>query len=152
MLFRLDLPLRSTPKLVDGGLYLRSTEKNAGVKLLATSGLPACQYTGSWLLKGKGCIPPSSEITPFSYTVTTQRLWLPQVKGVEGDFYAISPFQVGLKGTARGDFGIHRDANMPGSAGCIVMRSLEHWQIFIDWIKRHRSEGHQVIPLTVIYS
>lgn len=104
------------------------------------------------MLKGRGPLPPSLKIAPYRYKISTQRLWLPQVKGVEGSFYAIAPFTVQLGGTSRGDFGIHFDANAPGSAGCIVILLQEHWNLFRKLIAEFRAAGHQQIPLEVFYS
>ncbi len=55
---------------------------------------------------------------------------MPNVKGVEGSFFAISPFAVKLTNVTRGDFGIQFDANVPGSARCIASRKQDHWDMF----------------------
>ena len=125
---------------------------NAGVKLAATSWYRVNQFYGSWTLKGRGPLPPSKIVAPKTYSVSTQRLWLPQVKGVEGSFYAISPFAIQVNGmVSRGDFGIHFDANAPGSAGCIVILLQEHWDLFRNLMAQFRTGASQQIPLEVIY-
>lgn len=149
--FHLSLPDESIPFLVEGYLLLKNQPETAGIKLLATSGCKGHQFNHSWVLKGRGMLPPSSAIAPLKYTVSTQRLWLPQVKGVEGSFYAIAPFQVRTGGVTRGDFGVHFDANVPGSAGCCVIRSQSHWDTFRASMEGFRKQGYQQIPLTVIY-
>ena len=82
------------------------------------------------------------------------KLWMPEVKGVEGSFYAISPFSVKMPGVTRGDFGIHFDPvhGTPGSAGCIVIRDQAHWDIFRKEIGQFRLDGIQSIPLSVNYT
>ena len=47
-------------------------------------------------------------------------------KGVEGNGYPITPFEVITKaGVKRSDLLIHKDANAPGSLGCIVLPPQE---------------------------
>jgi hypothetical protein len=79
----------------------------------ATSGLAGYQYPGAHSLKGKGCLPPGDD-----WKISTKGYYL-ATKGVEGMFYHITPDP--HPGTRRGEFGLHRDANVPGSAGCIVV-------------------------------
>ena len=55
---------------------------------------------------------------------------MPDTKGVEGSFYQILPFEVPTDGAIRGDFGIHFDANVPGSLGCIVLTTQRGWDAF----------------------
>jgi hypothetical protein len=74
---------------------------------------------------------------------------MPQIKGVEGNFYKINPHEVKTdKGGVRGDFGIHLDANVPGSMGCIVMDRKN----FDGFEKRMKSLSLNELPLSVIYS
>lgn len=150
--FSLDLPRHRHDKFIKGFLTIKKEPDKAGTKLLATSGTQGNQYFKSWLLKGRGCLPPSSALGVSSYTVSTQKLWLPHVKGVEGSFYAISPFSVYLEGVTRGDFGIHFDANVPGSAGCIVLPLQSHWDTFRHTITELRVDGYQSLPLHVKYN
>ena len=158
LIFTMNLPEKATVNLVEGVLIIREELGEGGTKLRATSGLKQYQFERSWHYKGRGCLPPSKQIQPVNYTVATQRLWMPDVRGVEGSFYAIAPFQVNAGGALRGDFGVHADAGFPkasagnaGSAGCIVIRQQDHWNIFRNKIAEFRADGHQQIPLTVIY-
>lgn len=144
-------------ELTEGTLLIKKDD-NAGVKLRATSGLAGYQAKGSWRIKGRGYIPPSVQITPQQWNVSTQKLWLPDVRGVEGSFYAIAPFSVNLGGLSRGDFGIHADAGFPaksagnaGSAGCIVIRQQDHWDEFRKQMQLFRVDGHQQIALFISY-
>ncbi|MBE9191407.1 hypothetical protein IQ230_13835 [Gloeocapsopsis crepidinum LEGE 06123] len=151
--FHLSLPLASTKALAKGFLLLKSNSSRAGIRLQATSGCSGFQYSGSWKLKGRGPLPPSKAIEPTTWSVSTQRLWLPHVKGVEGSFYAIAPFSVRVdEKTTRGDFGIHFDANVPGSAGCIVLPIQDHWDVFRKWMADLAHQKIQQVPLSVVYT
>jgi len=151
--FHLPLPLASTKALAKGFLLLKSDPSKSGIKLQATSGCSGFQYSGSWRLKGRGPLPPSKAIEPMTWSVSTQRLWLPHVRGVEGSFYAIAPFSVRVdEKTTRGDFGIHFDANVPGSAGCIVLPIQDHWDVFRKWIADLAHQKIQQVTLSVTYS
>ncbi len=60
------------------------------------------------------------------------------VKGVEGNFYRIMPYEVTTKsGGKRSALGIHRDANLPGSMGCIVMdqRNFDDFEETMAWVR-----------------
>lgn len=149
--FECRLSKTSEWQLINGTLLIKEDINQAGVKLTARSGLAGYQTNGAWRIKGRGPIPPSQQIIPQKWSVSTQRLWMPDVKGVEGSFYPIAPFQVSLLGIARGDFGIHFDANIPGSSGCIVIRQQDHWDLFREKMAEFRLEGLQQIPLFVVY-
>lgn len=103
--------------------------------------------------KRGGIIPPSYRCPELkSWIVDLKPIYLPRVKGVEGNFYRIVPYEVRTdKGGVRGDFGIHRDANVEGSLGCIVM-SDKRFKSFEKRLTMLRSEGVRYVPLTVIYS
>jgi hypothetical protein len=109
----------------------------------ATSSLPGRQSADSWNGKG-GLIPPGA-----FYTVSVDPLWMPNVRGVEGSFYQIWPFEVPTDGDPRGDFGIHFDANQPGSLGCIVLSTQRGWDAFRRDIKKAGDVDR--IPLEVRY-
>ncbi|GET43002.1 hypothetical protein [Microseira wollei] len=76
---------------------------------------------------------------------------MPGVKGIEGMFYPIKPF-VQVNGIQRGDFGIHADANVPGSAGCIVLPPKGNgWKVFPERMTEIAAAGLFRIPLPVVY-
>lgn len=151
LLFEMALPSGSCNRFIKGSLFLKDNPDKAGLKLEASSGCVSYQYWASWTQKGRGEMPPNTAIKLDTYTVSTQKLWLPHVRGVEGSFYAISPFQVRVNGSHRGDFGVHFDANVRGSAGCIVLPEQDHWDSWRTRIEYWRSEGFQQIPLVVNY-
>ncbi|MEL7406329.1 MAG: hypothetical protein AAFN00_05125 [Cyanobacteria bacterium J06558_2] len=70
-----------------------------------------------------GLIPPVHHCNNLPrYIVNLKPEDSSKVKGVEGNFYRINPNVVTTKsGTERSYFGIHLDANVPGSLGCPVM-------------------------------
>jgi hypothetical protein len=151
LIFEMSLPqMPNLKSLLNGLLYIKDDYQAAGIKCTATSGIAGFQYTNSWKFKGRGCLPPSSP--RINYTVSTNRLWLPNVKGVEGSFYAISPFSVNVGGINRGDFGIHYDSNVPGSAGCIVLPIQAQWDTFRNKMQEYRGKGFQAVDLLVDYS
>jgi hypothetical protein len=57
---------------------------------------------------------------------------MPGVRGVEGNFYKINPHMVTVNGVQRGDFGVHFDANAPGSSGCVVLRTAVGWEASLE--------------------
>ena len=145
MIFEMKLPSSTVKSLVLGKLYLSTDKEN--IKFQATSGIGGFQHKGAWNTPRKGMIPPRDD-----YFVSTNRLWLPQVKGVEGSFYPITPFSVKTdNGTTRGDFGIHFDANVPGTAGCIALPLQSHWDIFREEMKKYNDKRIKQIPLIVRY-
>ena len=142
--FLMDIPNETTAEMMWGKLFLHDEVKN--IKFMATSGLPKFQYFGAERIPRKGLIPPE-----INYRVSTQRLWLPNVKGVQGSFYAIAPFEVNVDGVTRGDFGIHFDHNVPGSAGCIVLKEQEHWDLFREFMQEYHDMRIKSVPLEVKY-
>lgn len=99
-----------------------------------------------------GLIPQNSETKQKHYSVGLSPVDLKQNKGVRGNFYPIHPFQVEtIKGAKRSDFGIHLDANVPGSLGCLVMNQY-NFSEFEEYMKNLKSKGVINLPLFVQYS
>lgn len=117
----------------------------------ATSSTATKQGLESFHQRG-GLIPPQYRVPGLgAWRVRTAPIAMPNVRGVEGNFYKIEPFEVLTdKGSARGDFGIHLDANAPGSLGCIVLSAdrFEEFQKKMDAI----AAEYPLIPLFVQYS
>lgn len=111
------------------------------------------QKLGTQYVKG-GLLPPTYHCQKLAqYFVDTEPLDLTHQAGVRGNFYKILPFEVVTnKGTKRGDFGVHLDANAPGSLGCIVM----DWHNFKDFeaqiMNIRVKEKITKVPLHVFYS
>ena len=118
----------------------------------ATSSINTRQQPESFHQRG-GVIPPQYRCGIPCWTVDLKPIPMPQVKGVEGNFYKINPHQVTTdKGGVRGDFGIHLDANAPGSMGCIVLNSLnfDNFETIIKTVDT--AIDADSIPLFVFYS
>ena len=100
-----------------------------------------------------GMIPPAYRCPKLAqWMVETQPLDLSHVRGVAGNFYRLLPFEVTTdKNGVRGDFGIHLDANVPGSLGCPVM-TAERFNDFENTMTRLRKEGVEKLPFVPIYS
>ena len=123
--------LEDSSKLLEGRLLLIDSETNTIKNIYrATSGCANWQEFDEVSAKGRGAIPPQNLAGLDHYTVSTTPIFMPQVKGVEGNFYKINPHFVQIAGVQRGDFGIHQDANVPGSAGCVVLTSATGWKGF----------------------
>jgi hypothetical protein len=147
-----SMPLDNTPALNRGRLVLYDFEQGQIGRWVATSGLGAWQKIGGWSKQGGGVIPAPYQCNPSfaNYWVQVAPIDLSHVKGVEGDAFPITPFEVRTKeGVSRSDLLVHRDANAPGSLGCIVMADSEYAD-FQETIDRELV-GHERIKLFVQY-
>lgn len=135
-----------------GRLSLNSLERGVLDIWKATSSVASKQYAESFHERG-GLIPPCYRCENLKkYTIETTPIPLPHIKGVEGNFYKINPHFVKTdKGGHRSDFGIHLDANVPGSLGCIVM-SKKRFKNYESVMKKLRKKGIKQIPLFCQYS
>jgi hypothetical protein len=144
-----SMPLDNTSELNRGRLVLYDWEQGHLGRWVATSGLGQYQRIGGWSKQGGGVLPAPYQCNPkfANYWVDVD---LSHVKGVEGSGYAITPFAVRTKeGVQRSDLLIHRDANVPGSMGCIVLVDDE----YEDFEKTfgEMCQGHQKVKLWVQY-
>lgn len=82
---------------------------------VATTSTANRQQKESFHQRG-GMIPPPYRVPAIKqYEVETKPIDLSRVTGVSGNFYKITPFEVKTdRGGVRSDFGIHKDANIPG--------------------------------------
>lgn len=142
--------LRATSQLIEGRLLLIDSDEITNT-YIACSGQPSHQSSGSVATRGRGPIPSSLDVTE-KYTVATLPISLPNVQGVSGNFYKINPHFVKINGVQRGDFGIHFDANVPGSAGCVVIRNRDAWAHFQEEMKSLAKLDIKQIPLLVSYA
>lgn len=119
---------------------------------VAASSYSTKQYAESFHSRG-GYLPPEYRVPKLkNWTVHTIPIDLTHVQGVSGNFYRISPHEVKTdKGGVRSDFGIHLDANAPGSLGCIVMNQ-ERFASFQTNMFALRNNDIFEIPLFVRYS
>lgn len=99
-----------------------------------------------------GVLPANNVTITKKYHINTTPEDSRHVRGVEGSFYRIYPNRIITnKGTVRTACGIHKDANSPGSLGCIVMSS-NRFKHFEQWMKRLKAEGVNKISLQAQYS
>lgn len=144
--------LKESKSLLEGRLALVDLQSSQVLNLYsAASGLPQYQTVEALAVRGKGSIPPSNMIIPKKYSVSTRAIALLSVKGVEGNFYQISPDAVNILDYERGDFGVHRDANVPGTAGCIGITTESGWVGFERDMERLSKNGCTSLPLIVFY-
>lgn len=136
-------------KLQNGKIILTHDESKTAY--LATSGLAGYQSPLGARVRGRGRIPSCSQAGLTCYQMATTPIYMPRVKGVEGNFYPITPFTVKVDGHSRADFGLHFDPvpGTPGSAGCIVIRNKEHWDKIQSALRAINAKGVNTIPLYV---
>ena len=111
------------------------------------------QQRGDQNIRG-GLIPPVHHVRNLDkYEVILIPEDSTDVKGVEGEFYRILPYQIVTKnGSARSALGIHRDANLPGSMGCIVMDkfNFDDFILTMAWVRKELTIDR--LPLFVFLS
>ena len=141
-----------TGQLIIGTLTLYQDGSNIN-SFKATSSYPQNQYDGTWNKIG-GLIPPTTEVikhTGSGLSVATTPLIL-DVKGVNGEFYPISPYNMDTDDANRGDWGIHRDIDpRPGTMGCIGIKTEPGMQALIREMRLIASVGIKSIELEVVY-
>jgi len=154
LLFIFNSHVDSTSKINVGRLSLNRKNGNdweTSFIWTALSSTGTKQFFESWNLRG-GLLPPQYRLQQNkSYSVEVRPIFMPDVKGVNGNFYKINPHIVKTdKGTERADFGIHLDANIQGSLGCIVL-AKDKFKDFEQTMGMIYNEGIKVVPLLVFY-
>lgn len=149
IIFHQSLEKRS--QLIEGRLLLVDNETIKDV-YIATSGQPNYQSPESISMLGRGPLPSTIDLSGEGYKVITTPIPMPNLTGVNGNFYKINPHFVQIKNVQRGDFGIHFDANVPGSAGCVVIRNRAAWANFENEMKKLANSGVKEISLLVSYA
>lgn len=150
LLFHFDTNLSSS--LIEGRLLLINKDTDEIIEVYrAASGCPNNQAYTHIKAKGRGPIPPQNECGIKNYQVMTTAIYMPSIKGVEGNFYKINPYSVQVNGVERGDFGVHADKNVPGSAGCVVLTSDVGWAAFQVQMKKLAQSGVDQVPLLISY-
>jgi len=140
------MQLKPASELLWGNLKLIYPDGKA-IDYLATSGCTGWQQENDQWARGRGPLPGG-----FNYRIPTTPYHL-DTRGIEGDFFHITPDPVSDgAGGIRSELGIHFDANVPGSAGCIVLRNRGGWERFCDRLSKIAKSGIQSVPLSVRYS
>jgi hypothetical protein len=149
LFFHIDL--RPSSKIIDGRMQLMDGAKIIE-RYIATSGLPQWQQRGDHTQKARGPIPRPDKVGIQYYEVSTTSEYVPDVPGISGEFFPIFPTEVELAdGRKRSHFGIHVDANTPGSAGCPVIVNPEAFDAFCERMKALGDQGFATIPLQIDY-
>lgn len=149
LIFFMDLGRESA--LIEGRLIAYDNVKcKVDQQYIATSGCRNNQRWDSQDDRMLGPIPRCDQVNLEHYLVHTKPIFLPQ-KGIEGNFFKIDPHLVDIWGKTRGDFGVHYDANAPGSAGCVVIRNPKAWEAFQEMMGHYNKAGLDKIPLIVEY-
>lgn len=145
------MKLGKAAELLEGKLLLIDTQKSQiDDQYIVTSGLPGFQYWEAQFRPGAGCIPRCDQAKITHYSVKTTPVFLAK-KGIEGNFYPILPHMVKVGGVDRGDFGVHFDANVPGSQGCIGIRNKPAWESYQAMMTNYLAAGIEEFPLIVDY-
>ena len=138
-----EMQLKPSSNLLYGNLRLVYPNGNA-INYMATSGCAGWQQPGDEWVRGKGPIPAGE------YSIPTEPYWL-ETRGVEGDFFHITPDPVVSVHGIRAELGIHFDANVPGTAGCIGLVREFGWRRLCDRLASNADSGVKSLPLTVKY-
>ncbi len=120
-------------------------------RYMALSGLPGWQQWQDQHSRGRGPIPRMDQAAIDCYQVVTTPHWVTaqEQPGIDGNFYEILPSFVE---NGRGLFGVHFDANVQGTAGCIGIKNPEPWDDFQRRMEVYAGLGVERIPLMVGYS
>jgi len=137
------MQLARSQNLIYGNLQLIYPNEKP-INYLATSGCANWQQPGDEWVRGKGPIPAGE------YKIPSEPYWL-DTRGVEGDFFHITPDPVVSEKGVRAELGIHFDANVPGTAGCIGVIREFGWRRFCDRMASIANLGVKSLPLTVKY-
>lgn len=134
-----------------GRLTLNHLEKgNLAIWTATSSGASRQTYEKQFLRNG--CLPANNNTITKKYHILTTPEDSRHVKGVEGSFYRIYPNHIKTtQNTTRSYCGIHKDANLPGSFGCIVM-TPDRFKNFESWMQRLKKIGVTQLPLQTQYS
>ena len=134
-----------------GRLTLNCLEKGNLAIWLSTCST-ASRQTYSKQFERYGCLPANNVTKTRKYHILTTPEDSRHVRGVEGSFYRIYPNVIKTtKGTVRSACGIHKDANLPGSLGCIVI-SPDRFRSFEQWMTKLKAKSVNKISLQVQYS
>ena len=138
------MALCAASDLLYGNLCLQYPDGKK-IHYVATSGCAGWQQPGDEWVLARGPIPQGE------YQIPSTPYWL-ETKGIEGNFFHITPDPVIGEGGSRSELGIHFDANVPGSAGCIVLRNREGWKGFCDRLSKIATQGIESVALSVKYT
>ncbi len=138
VLFTMRLGKSSTLRY--GLLEVLDRSGNRLLSAKATSGATGYQTKEHFNTRARGCCPPAKGLK-----VATKGYYL-ATKGVEGLFFHVTPDPI--PGYSRSEMGIHYDANVPGSAGCLV---FTYKADFSRYCTLMNSVSETSLPLEITY-
>jgi hypothetical protein len=139
------MSLAVSQELIKGSLVLKYPSGEE-INYLATSGLPDWQRPEDQWARGKGPIPARE-----GYRIPTTPYPL-DTRGIEGYFFHITPDPViGSGDRIRSELGIHYDANVPGTSGCIGLINRDGWNGFCRRMTKIAELGVKSLSLKVKY-
>lgn len=146
-----SMALKPSTRLLMGKLHIMDGETPIA-SYVATSGLAGHQEKKHQSWRGIGAIPECKKVGISHYSVLTEpygRISNPETTDV---FFSINhPSRILVDGIWRAGFGIHFDASIPGSSGCIILRDKTEWNAFIEFMNDYASKGFSSISLIVDY-
>lgn len=140
--FHMDLEPSSA--LRAGSLRFFDASGNLVRREPCTSGLPGYQDHDDIWTRGAGpCPPVSGQAIRFSSGYHLKK------RGIEGWFFPMLPDPIMRNGAVgRSEIGLHRDANVPGTAGCLgLLLSKAEYDEFVAWAKPLGD-----LPLMIVYT
>jgi len=145
-----SMKLRHTQHLIQGTFRLLSETGSQMFTCAATSGAPGFQTLDNLWTRNRGPIPNLPGLR-----LSTRQYWSDNI-GIEGEWFDILPVFVTNpqnRNLTRGHFGLHRDANAPGSQGCIVIGDTQLFKSrVVAHLDRAYSLGIEDVPLRIIYT
>ena len=144
--------LYESDDLIEGRLLILDTDKNKIYdQYIVTSGYPDFQAADDEAKTG-GPIPEASLVGLDHFSVSTTPNYEPGEEGIRGNFYPVLPETVNIAGTERGEWGVHLDADSPGTLGCLGFKNPTPWEAFQKLMENLKEAGIKEIPLLVSYS
>ena len=147
--FVFSLHFDFSKELSKGRLSINSLSKGTIEVFVATSSQADQMQPESFHTKG-GLIPPQYRCGILFWQVNLIAIEIS--KRAKSNFYQILPYAVVTDaGTVRGDFGIHSDADVLGSFGCITLPCFL-FPAFEVAVRKLVDKGIREVPLFVQYS
>lgn len=148
--FKMRLPDTPETTLISGMLYLQLKDQ-IQQQFKCTSGYAGKQFKAAQVIKGVGPLPSSELIKPREYMVATHAHIMDQPGHMGARMFSIYPNRIKVGAAYRGEFGIHKDLNYPGTVGCIGLPEAFQWILFDAAMERLAAGGLNYVPLTVVY-
>jgi hypothetical protein len=138
-----SMELKETKQLLLGHLTFYENQTQIAT-FVATSGQPGYQSPRHYHTRSKGLCPPYKKlfVNCLGYYLNTI--------GIEGMFFHVTPDPI--PGYGRSEIGIHHDANVPGSSGCIVVSNeISFDDKVVPLLQSAFKIGRSRIPLEIDY-